>query len=69
MRAVLLTVDLVWLSAAQAALTAAGIDSVVFDEAISVTEGSIGLFPRRLMVADDDAAEALEIVKALEGGV
>ena len=46
--------DLVHLSWAQAALSAAGIETVVLDAHVSGVEGNIGAFPRRLMVVDDD---------------
>lgn len=48
------TNDLVTISAAQAFLKAEGIDSFVMDQNMSVMEGSIGIFPRRLMVVDED---------------
>jgi hypothetical protein len=40
-------------------LSAEGIDSVLLDDNISGVEGSIGAFPRRLMVAEElfDRAE------------
>jgi hypothetical protein len=60
------TVDPVYLSMAQAALAAQGIEAVVFDAAISAAEGSILAFPRRLMVADEDFAAADRLLSALE---
>lgn len=54
--------DLVHLSWAQAALSAAGIETVVLDAHISGVEGNIGAFPRRLMVADDDLERAREVL-------
>ena len=36
----------------------AGVDAVVFDANISALEGSIGAFPRRVMVPDDDVGRA-----------
>jgi Putative prokaryotic signal transducing protein len=53
MRELLRSNDLVHLSWAQAALSAAGIESVLLDDHISSIEGNIGAFPRRLMVRDD----------------
>jgi hypothetical protein len=38
----------------QAMLSGEGIDSFVMDVHMSIFEGSIGVFPRRLMVADRD---------------
>lgn len=60
MRELLRTNDLVHLSWVRAVLDAAGIDSVVLDDAISGVEGSIGAFPRRVMVPEDrlEAARA-----------
>jgi tRNA1(Val) A37 N6-methylase TrmN6 len=54
MRPVLKTNNPVLLSFAQSVLADAHIDSVVFDENASVMDGSLGILPRRLMVADDD---------------
>jgi tRNA1(Val) A37 N6-methylase TrmN6 len=54
MRPVLKTNNPVLLSFAQTLLSEAEIDSVVFDENASVMDGSLGILPRRLMVADDD---------------
>jgi tRNA1(Val) A37 N6-methylase TrmN6 len=54
MRPVLKTNNPVLLSFAQTLLGDAQIESVVFDENASVMDGSLGILPRRLMVADDD---------------
>lgn len=54
MRPVLKTNNPVLLSFAQTLLSDADIESVVFDENASVMDGSLGILPRRLMVADDD---------------
>jgi Putative prokaryotic signal transducing protein len=59
MKEVLRTNDLVLLSYATHVLAEAGIEAVVFDAHMSAVEGSIGAFPRRLMVHDDDIAKAL----------
>jgi Putative prokaryotic signal transducing protein len=59
MKEVLRTNDLVLLSYATHVLAEAGIEAVVFDAHISAVEGSIGAFPRRLMVHDDDIRKAL----------
>lgn len=50
-------------SAVQALLDGAKIPHVVLDQNMSVLEGSIGVLPRRVLVADgfaDDARELLE---------
>lgn len=52
------TNDLVLLSFLQALLRDGGVESVVLDAFASVIEGSVGAIPRRLMVADEDAARA-----------
>ena len=59
MKEVLRTNDLVLLSYASHVLAEAGIEAVVFDAHMSAVEGSIGAFPRRLMVQDEDRARAL----------
>ena len=63
MRELLRSNDLVHLSWAQAALSAAGIESVVLDAHVSGVEGNIGAFPRRLMV-EDDLLERARVVLA-----
>jgi hypothetical protein len=64
MRELLRSNDLVHLSWAQAALSAAGIDSVVLDAHVSGVEGNIGAFPRRLMVVEDALLERAREVLA-----
>ena len=59
MKEVLRTNDLVLLSYATHVLAEAGIEATVFDAHMSAVEGSIGAFPRRLMVQDEDIAKAL----------
>ena len=58
MRELILTTDPVLLSFVQSILRDAGIEALVFDQHISIVEGSIGAFPRRLMVPDDFWDEA-----------
>ena len=55
------TNDAVLISAIEALLSGAGIAHVVVDQNISVLEGSIGAFPRRILVGADqlDAARRL----------
>lgn len=52
------------LSFATALLSGEDIESVVFDVHTSVLEGSIGILPRRVMVASENAAEARDILRA-----
>jgi hypothetical protein len=66
MRELLRSNDLVHLSWAQAALSAAAIDSVVLDAHVSGAEGNIGAFPRRLMVEDDVLERAREVLARAE---
>jgi hypothetical protein len=54
--------DAVLISFAEAMLRQAGIASMVADQHISVIEGSIGAFPRRLLVSADDAATARRVL-------
>ena len=60
------TNNFVYLSFAQAVLKDAGIDVLVFDSHMSVMEGSLGVLPRRLMVADDDLAHAKKLLTEAE---
>jgi hypothetical protein len=43
-------------------LRQAGIGNIVADQHISVVEGSIGAFPRRLLVSDEDWPTAHEML-------
>ncbi len=63
MRDVLKTNNAVMLSFAQSILADAGIESVVFDGNMSIVEGSLGILPRRLMVADDDVPRAERLLQ------
>ena len=62
-RAILKTNDPILLNFAEALLTDAGIESVVFDSHMSIMDGSMGFMPRRLMVADEDFARAARVLK------
>ena len=53
MRAVLLTTDPVLLGFARVVLTDSGIEAVLADQYTSAIEGSVGIFPRRLLVPAD----------------
>ena len=63
MEEVLRTNDPALLSFATALLSGEDIEAAVFDVHMSIMEGSIGILPRRLMVADEDAAKARRILK------
>jgi len=58
MQTLLQTNDPILLSFAQSVLEDAGIEHTVFDANMSVLEGSIGVFPRRLIVQAQDVARA-----------
>jgi hypothetical protein len=61
MRELVRTNDAVLISAIEALLKGARIEHMVVDQNISILEGSIGIFPRRVLVGDDqfDAARQL----------
>ncbi len=61
MRELVRTNDAVLISAIEALLNGAHIGHIVFDQNMSVLEGSIGIFPRRILVGEDelDAARRL----------
>ena len=63
MREVLRSNDAVLISFAQAVLAEAGIANHVGDQHMSVVEGSIGAFPRRLLVAAQDWRNARQALK------
>ncbi|SMH53707.1 putative signal transducing protein [Azospirillum agricola] len=63
MREILRTTDPVRLSWLTALLADAGIAAVVLDTHTSVLEGSIGAIPRRLMVAEENLAQALRVLR------
>jgi hypothetical protein len=57
------TNDPVLLSAMQALLQAANIPHVVLDQNMSVLEGSLGILPRRLLVAEGYVRQARHLLK------
>ena len=62
MEELLRTNDVVLLSWLEALLADSGIHVQVLDTHMSILEGSVGAIPRRLMVADEDAATARRIM-------
>ncbi|MFN6999142.1 MAG: DUF2007 domain-containing protein [Elioraea tepidiphila] len=62
MRIVAATTDPVRLSFLLALLADAGIGAVVLDAHISAVEGGIGIFPRRIAVAEEDADAVLRLL-------
>jgi hypothetical protein len=63
MRVIASSNDPVRLSFLEALLADAGIGSVLLDSNISAVEGSIGVFPRRLAVAEADAQRARHVLR------
>ena len=63
MKEVLRTNDPTMISFAEALLRGEGIDCFVLDVHMSVLEGTIGLFPKRVVVADKDAFRARSVLK------
>ena len=62
MRELVRTNDAVLISAIEALLKGAQIDHMVVDQNMSVLEGSIGIFPRRILVGDDEFAAARRLL-------
>jgi Putative prokaryotic signal transducing protein len=63
LRELVRTNDTVLVSAIQALLDAAQIPYLLLDQNMSVLEGSIGILPRRLLVADDHARAARRLLE------
>ena len=63
MKELLRTNDPTVIAFASALLTAEDIPFFEFDVNMSVLEGSIGILPRRLMVADDDYPQAARAMR------
>jgi hypothetical protein len=62
LRELVRTNDAVVLSAIEALLKGAGISHMIADQNISVLEGSIGIFPRRILVDEDEFAAARRLL-------
>lgn len=62
MRELVRTNDAVLISAIGALLDGAKIMHLVFDQNMSIMEGSVGVFPRRILVGDDDVAAARRLL-------
>ena len=63
MRIVASTNDPVRLSFLMSLLQDGGVRCTLLDSHVSAVEGSIGAFPRRLAVAEDDESRALRILR------
>jgi hypothetical protein len=57
------TNDTVTVSAIVALLDGAGIPHMVLDQNMSVLEGSLGILPRRILVADDHTRSARRLLQ------
>lgn len=62
MEAVIHTTDPTVVAFATAVLKEAGVEAFVLDGHMSITEGSIGIFPRRIMVAEENVAYARRLL-------
>jgi hypothetical protein len=62
MRELVRTNDAVMISAIEALLKGANIGHMVVDQNMSVLEGSIGIFPRRILVEEDQLAAARRLL-------
>ena len=56
------TNDAVLISFVEVLLRDAAIECLVADQNMSVLDGSIGILPRRILVADDDVTQARRIL-------
>ena len=63
MRELVRTNDMVLVSAIGALLDGAKIPHLVLDQNMSVLEGSLGILPRRILVADDRASAARRLLQ------
>jgi Putative prokaryotic signal transducing protein len=63
MRELVRTNDAVLISAIEALLNGADIGHLVVDQNMSVLEGSIGIFPRRILVEEDQIGTARRLLE------
>ncbi|HEY7998309.1 MAG: DUF2007 domain-containing protein [Pseudolabrys sp.] len=63
MRELLRTNDIVLVSAVVALLDGAGIRHLVLDQNMSVLEGSLGVLPKRILVAEGQELTARQIME------
>lgn len=62
LRELLRTNDVVLVSAVGALLDGANIPHLLLDQNMSILEGSVGVIPRRILVHEDDATEARQVL-------
>ena len=67
-RELIRTTDRVLLSFVEALLRDAGIEAVMADTNMSVLEGSIGIFPQRLLVAENNYNAACRVLNEADLG-
>jgi hypothetical protein len=63
MREIVRTNDIVLISAIEALFNGANIRHMVLDQNMSVLEGSLGILPRRVLVADDQVRSARQLLE------
>jgi Putative prokaryotic signal transducing protein len=63
MREIMRTNDRVLISAVEALLKSAGIETMVFDQNMSVLEGSLGMLQTRVLVADGYELRARQLLQ------
>ena len=63
MKEIIRTNDAVLVSAVGALLDGAKIHHMVLDQNMSVLEGSLGILPRRVLVPDDEAKRARQVLR------
>ena len=63
MREIVRTNDPVLISAIEALLNGGGVPHVVLDRNMSVIEGSLGILPRRVLVAEEHEGNARRILQ------
>ena len=68
MRVIVRATDPVLISFVEALFREAGIAVHIADTHISITEGSIGVFPRRVLVLDEDWVRAAQILEEADLG-
>ena len=62
MKQLIRTTDIVTISHIQAILDDEGIATFELDVNMSVLDGSLGILPRRIMVADDEYDDAVQLI-------
>jgi len=62
LRELMRTNDAVMISAIEALLDGAGIEHLIVDQNMSVLEGSIGIFPRRILVGEGELEAARRLL-------